>query len=54
MDADFRMKRKDVSSDDADPGLNNGCAYFVEEKAYKRWLGQSKDEVQEVRHIAIT
>ncbi|KAF8133031.1 hypothetical protein EV363DRAFT_1397923 [Boletus edulis] len=47
MDADFRMKRKDVSSDEADPGLNNGSAYFMEEKAYKQWLGHSKDEVQE-------
>lgn len=49
IDADFRMKRKDVSSDEADSGLNAGCAYFVEEKSYKTWLKGHKGEVQEVR-----
>lgn len=44
----FQMKRKDISSDRADLGLNNGCAYFIEEKAYKTWLNGHKDEVQEV------
>ncbi|KAF8425033.1 hypothetical protein L210DRAFT_3421490 [Boletus edulis BED1] len=47
VDADFRMKRKDVSSDAADPGLNNGCAYFVEEGNYKSHISNRKDEVQE-------
>ncbi|KZT02330.1 uncharacterized protein LAESUDRAFT_762900 [Laetiporus sulphureus 93-53] len=35
MDANFRLKRKNVSSDAADPGLNTGIAFFVEEKQYK-------------------
>lgn len=30
IDANFRLKRKAVSSDMADPGLCNGLAYFVE------------------------
>jgi hypothetical protein len=47
IDANFQMKCKDVSSQEADPGLNDGCAYFVEEKAYKTWLNGHKDEVQE-------
>ncbi|KZT04662.1 uncharacterized protein LAESUDRAFT_657482, partial [Laetiporus sulphureus 93-53] len=35
MDANFRLKRKNVSSDAADPGLNTGIAFFIEEKRYK-------------------
>ncbi|KAF8190101.1 hypothetical protein BJ912DRAFT_850370 [Pholiota molesta] len=38
LDANFRLKRKHVSSIEADPGLNHGCAYFVEEKEYKEYL----------------
>ncbi|KAH9828984.1 uncharacterized protein C8Q71DRAFT_718824 [Rhodofomes roseus] len=38
IDANFRLKRKEVSTDVADPGLNHGYAYFVEEKAYKSHL----------------
>ncbi|KAH9906094.1 uncharacterized protein B0H18DRAFT_1132035 [Fomitopsis serialis] len=38
IDANFRLKRKDVSTDAVDPGLNRGYAYFVEEKAYKAFL----------------
>ncbi|KZS99651.1 uncharacterized protein LAESUDRAFT_765307 [Laetiporus sulphureus 93-53] len=35
INANFQLKRKKVLSDELDPGLNNGCAFFVEEKAYK-------------------
>lgn len=38
LDANFRLKRKTVSSDDRDPGLNRGWAYFVEETAYKEHI----------------
>lgn len=38
IDANFRLKRKNVSSDSKDPGLCPGWAYFVEEKAYKAHL----------------
>ncbi|KAF8131105.1 hypothetical protein EV363DRAFT_1166156, partial [Boletus edulis] len=53
IDADFRMKRKDVSSNHVDLSLNNGCVYFIEETAYKKWLGKCKNEVQEVHLITI-
>ena len=38
IDANFRLKRKKVSSDALDPSLNHGYAYVVEEKAYKQHL----------------
>ncbi|KAF9471567.1 hypothetical protein BDN70DRAFT_909334 [Pholiota conissans] len=38
LDANFRLKRKHVSSIEADPGLNKGVAYFVEETTYKEHL----------------
>lgn len=45
IDANFRLKRYDISSDSIDPGLNRGCAYFVEETAYKaHLLAYDKDQ----------
>ncbi|KAH6899328.1 hypothetical protein BKA70DRAFT_1526994 [Coprinopsis sp. MPI-PUGE-AT-0042] len=38
MDANFRLKRKNVSTDEHDPGLNRGYAYFVEETKFKEFL----------------
>ncbi|RDX43071.1 hypothetical protein OH76DRAFT_1458528 [Lentinus brumalis] len=38
IDANFRLKRKKVSSDAVDPSLNKGTAYIVEEHAYKAHL----------------
>ncbi|KAF8138624.1 hypothetical protein EV363DRAFT_1394065 [Boletus edulis] len=46
IDANFRLKRKAVSSDAADPGLNRGWAYFVEEKSYKDYLRGVLNEPQ--------
>lgn len=43
IDANFRLKRKKVSSDAVDPSLNKGCAYVVEETAYKAHLAQFDD-----------
>ncbi|KAI0685039.1 hypothetical protein C8T65DRAFT_712813 [Cerioporus squamosus] len=48
IDANFRLKRKKVSSLDLDPALNAGCAYFVERAAYQEHLnnfntGNTKD-----------
>lgn len=48
IDANFRLKRKAVSSDDVDPGLNAGWAYFVEETKYKSYLSARSGEKQEV------
>jgi hypothetical protein len=44
LDANFRLKRKNVSSQKADPGLNKGWAYFVEETAYKTHLNGYKNQ----------
>ncbi|KAG2747607.1 hypothetical protein P692DRAFT_201840530 [Suillus brevipes Sb2] len=38
IDTNFRLKRRIVSKDSVDPGLSRGCAYFVEETAYKTYL----------------
>ncbi|KAF7970355.1 hypothetical protein HWV62_24332 [Athelia sp. TMB] len=44
IDANFRLKRKEVSSDAADPSLNRGRAYFVEEHRYKEHLAGYGDQ----------
>ncbi|SJL17634.1 uncharacterized protein ARMOST_21191 [Armillaria ostoyae] len=38
IDANFRLCRLNVSSNNADPGLNEGYAYFVEECAFRTHL----------------
>ncbi|KAG0696153.1 hypothetical protein DFH29DRAFT_984710 [Suillus ampliporus] len=38
IDTNFRLKRRMVSKDSADPGLGRGWAYFVEETAYKKFI----------------
>ncbi|KAG1902615.1 uncharacterized protein F5891DRAFT_1127573 [Suillus fuscotomentosus] len=38
IDANFRLACKNVSSDQMDPGLNCGWAYFVKEQQYKTFL----------------
>ncbi|KAH7906366.1 hypothetical protein BJ138DRAFT_1016340 [Hygrophoropsis aurantiaca] len=47
IDANFRLKRYKVSSDAADPSLNRGWQYFVEEQAYKAHLLERINEPQE-------
>lgn len=48
LDANFRLKRRDVSSDVVDPGLNRGYAYFVEENVYCAYLDTyDKDQHEE-------
>jgi hypothetical protein len=49
IDANFRLKRKIVSSNTTDPSLSRGWAYFVEEGAYKELLAEKVDVLQEVR-----
>ncbi|KAJ7828186.1 hypothetical protein B0H13DRAFT_2437970 [Mycena leptocephala] len=57
IDANFRMKRKQVSSEEADPGLNNGAAFFSEVKSYMKHVGEHWEEEQEksrcVSHDAV-
>ncbi|KAG1825473.1 uncharacterized protein BJ212DRAFT_1443612 [Suillus subaureus] len=47
IDANFCLKCKAVSSDDIDPGLNAGWAYFVEETKYKNYLSAWSGKKQE-------
>lgn len=47
IDANFRLRRKDVSSDAVDPSLNNGRAYVVQETSFREHLdrfGHAEDE----------
>ncbi|KAJ7257694.1 hypothetical protein C8J57DRAFT_1436922 [Mycena rebaudengoi] len=57
MDANFRLKRKDVSSEEKDPGLGPGWAFFCEVKAYMDHVKQHWDQPQErstcVSHDAV-
>ncbi|KAG2336372.1 hypothetical protein BDR05DRAFT_953419 [Suillus weaverae] len=53
IDANFHLKWKLVSSDTIDPGINKGWSYFIEEKAYKAYLGDHKDQNQEVYHYGL-
>lgn len=38
MDANFRLRRLNVSSEDNDPSLNRGYGYFVEENDFRSFL----------------
>ncbi|KAJ2928397.1 hypothetical protein H1R20_g8687, partial [Candolleomyces eurysporus] len=47
IDANFHLRRKNVSSDEKDPGFNRGFAYIIEEFAYKEYLKMYDKVVQE-------
>ncbi|KAG1884343.1 hypothetical protein F4604DRAFT_1878735 [Suillus subluteus] len=47
INANFHLKRRIVSKDSTDPGLNRGWAYFVDETAYKAYLLDHGDMLQE-------
>ncbi|KAG2738757.1 hypothetical protein P692DRAFT_20757584, partial [Suillus brevipes Sb2] len=47
IDANFRLARRNVSSDTVDPGLNHGYAFFVEETAFKSFLNSHGRITQE-------
>lgn len=49
LDACFRLKRRNISSHAADPGLSLGFSYFVEETKLVGYLENFKDEVEPVR-----
>ncbi|KAG6807687.1 hypothetical protein H0H92_006699, partial [Tricholoma furcatifolium] len=46
IDANFRLKRKDVSSEALDPALGDGLAYFVKQEPYTIHLAKHKTEVE--------
>ncbi|RXW17173.1 hypothetical protein EST38_g8682 [Candolleomyces aberdarensis] len=46
LDCNFRLKQKKVSNEKADPGLNKGCAYIVEDIAFRKFLEGHANEVE--------
>ena len=40
IDANFRLKRMNVSTDERDPGLNHGYAYVVEREKFEKYLDE--------------
>ncbi|KAG1806126.1 uncharacterized protein BJ212DRAFT_1253495, partial [Suillus subaureus] len=53
IDVNFRLKRRNISSDQADPSLLKGWAYFVNEKDYKAFLAEHLTGAQEVCDLLI-
>ncbi len=56
IDANFRLKRKNVSNDTLDPGLSRGWAYFVEDTAYQAHVTSDETPVEKsscVSHKAV-
>ncbi|KAF8191761.1 hypothetical protein BJ912DRAFT_1021968 [Pholiota molesta] len=47
IDANFRLKRLNVSSSERDPGLNRGYAYMVEEQKFKSYLHEFDNRVSD-------
>jgi hypothetical protein len=45
LDANFRLKRRDVSGEDKDPSYSLGWAYFVPEIAYRAHLKKYESEI---------
>jgi hypothetical protein len=49
LDANFRLKRKDVSSEQKDPGLGNGWVFYCDVVAYMEHVKRNWNQKQEVR-----
>ncbi|KAJ7797779.1 hypothetical protein B0H14DRAFT_3493267 [Mycena olivaceomarginata] len=50
LDANFRLKRKDISSEAKDPGLGDGWAFFCEVVAYMEHVQKHWDYKQDRSH----
>ena len=51
IDANFHLKRRNVSSEAVDPSFSTGWSYFVPESNYKAYLDEFSDLiVQKVRY----
>ncbi|KAJ7157909.1 hypothetical protein C8R43DRAFT_1125050 [Mycena crocata] len=57
LDANFRLKRKDVSTEEKDPGLGDGLSFYGEVKRYMAHVAEHWDKPQErstcVSHDAV-
>ena len=54
MDANFRLRRRDVSSEGRDPSYSNGWSYFVQEAAHKPHLKTFDGKVTQSVHIQVS
>ncbi|KAK7022540.1 hypothetical protein R3P38DRAFT_3539761 [Favolaschia claudopus] len=50
IDANFRLRRKDVSSEEKDPGLGNGWAYYCDVLKYMEHVKRNWKQVQDRSH----
>ena len=48
INANFRLKQKDMSKDSVDPSLGQGWSFFVQEAPYKEYLQKNAHIRQEV------
>ncbi|KAJ7091732.1 hypothetical protein C8R44DRAFT_891305 [Mycena epipterygia] len=57
MDANFRLKRKDVSTEEKDPGLGKGWVFFADVEKYmahvKKWWNEKQERSPCVAHDAV-
>jgi hypothetical protein len=44
VDACFRLKRRLISSEDKDPALGSGWAYYVEDKPFREYIKSVEDQ----------
>ena len=49
LDANFRLRRRAISSEERDPALSSGWGYFVQDKPYREYL-KSRVDNDEVMH----
>lgn len=54
IDANFRLRRKDVSSEEKDPGLSKGFAYLVDDTAFREYLKEYLDLIIEEKSTCST
>ncbi|KAJ7162867.1 hypothetical protein C8R46DRAFT_1280961 [Mycena filopes] len=50
MDANFRLKRKDVSTEEKDPGLGNGWGFFCDVSSYMKHVNKHWNQKQDRSH----
>ncbi|KAF8879143.1 hypothetical protein BD779DRAFT_1612947 [Infundibulicybe gibba] len=53
IDANFRLKRLNVSNSERDPGLNHGYAYFVHDTAFKEFLKDTCNNHDAIKSASI-
>jgi hypothetical protein len=52
INTNFRLKHKDVSSEEEDPGLSKGWVFFREVGQYMKHLKDNWQQTQPVRRLA--